>query len=161
MTITAPNTPAIADAIVAYVQALTYPDTTPVYAYVQLEGIKDVTDYVGANKACAEVYGNDDDSQHHAFNGVVCDEQSWYILSLCSLDSPATSRQIYAIRDALVLPFQTHATLGNAGSVYQAQIKEGSGKFLRIYRNGQEYRAHLIEIITKQLWQVPYPGVIS
>jgi len=156
-----PNTPAIGDAIVSYVQAITYPDTTPVYTYVQLEGIKDVTDYVGGSKACAEVYGNDDASEHHAFNGVICDEQSWYILSLCSLDTAQTARQIYAIRDALVQPFQKHATLGDVGSVYDARIKSGSGKFLRVYRNGQEYRAHLIEITTKQLWQVPFPGVTA
>lgn len=159
--IAAPNTPAIGDAIVAYVQALTYPDTTAVYTHVQLEGIKDVTDYVGGSKACAEVYGNDDTSDRHAFNGVICDEQSWYILSLCSLDNPQSSRQIYAVRDALVFPFQQHATLGDVGSVYDARIKSGSGKFLRVYRNGQEYRAHLIEITTKQLWQVPFPGVTA
>lgn len=161
MTVTAPNTPAIADAIAAYLQALVYPNSSPVYDYVQVEGIKDITDYITNNQACAEVYGNDDDSQHHAFNGVVCDDQSWYILSLCSLDTPQQARQIYAIRDALVQPFQQHATLGDVGSVYQAQIKENSGKFLRVYRNGIECRAHLIEITTKQLWQVPYPGVVS
>jgi hypothetical protein len=160
---TAPNTPAIGDAIVAYLAALTYPDTTSVYKLAQLEAIKDVTDLVAGGGACVEVYGDSDSSTHHAFNGRIRDEQSWFILSMCSMDTPLLARQVYAVRDALVQPFQEHATLGNAGgTVFHSELKPNSGKFLRIMRNGQELRAHLIELFTKQEWQVlTPPGVIS
>ena len=159
---TTPNTAAIGDAIVAYLAALTYPNTAPVYNLVQLEAIKDVTTQVAGGYACAEVYGNDDSSIRHAFGGKMRDEQSWFILSMCSLDTPQQARQIYVIRDALVQPFATHATLGNTGSVFHAELKPNSGKFLRIARNGQELRAHLIEVFTMQEWVVPTPpGVIA
>jgi hypothetical protein len=159
---TAPDSLAIANAIAGYLAVLTYPNTTPVYKLAQVEAIKDVTDLVANGGACVEVYGNEDDSQHHNFGGMVWDEQSWFVLSMCSLDSPELAQQIYAVRDALVQPFQQHATLGNAGNVFHAQIKPGSGKFMRIFRNGQELRAHVIELLTRQQWHVPTPpGVIS
>jgi len=156
---TVPDTLSVGLAITAYLQALTYPGGALVYKIAQLEAIKDVIDFTSSGGACAEVYGNMDDSQHHAFNGRVCDDQSWFVLSMCSLDTPILARQIYLVRDAVVQPFQTHATLGNAGNVFHAQIKPGSGRFYRIFRNGQWLRAHVIEVLTKSIWQVP--GVIS
>jgi hypothetical protein len=157
-----PNTLAIGDAIVSYLATLTYPDTTVVYKLAQLEAIKDIVDLVANGGVCVEVYGNDDDSQHHAFGGKMRDAQSWFILSMCSLDTPQLARQIYSVRDALVQPFQAHATLGNAGSVFHSQIKPNSGKFFRIFRNGKWYRSHIIELLTMQEWVVSTPpGVIA
>lgn len=159
---TTPNTIAIGNAIVAYLAALTYPDTTPVYKLAQLEAIKNVVDLVATGGACVEVYGHEDDSQHHAYGGKIRDPQSWYILSICSLDTPQLAQQIYSVRDALVQPFQQHATLGNAGNVFHSQIKPNSGQFFRIFRNGKWYRSHVIELLTIQEWVVPTPpGVIA
>jgi hypothetical protein len=161
---TAPQTLAVGQAIVAFGIALTYPSSGDVvYAQVALGEIKDVTDVVATGAACLEVYANLDDSQHKAFGGKIKDEQSWFLLSLVSLDNAQTAEeQIYQVRDALVRPFQIHATLGGAGSVYHAQIKPGSGKFTKMFRNGQWLRSHIIEVLTLQEWYVPTPpGVIS
>lgn len=158
-----PDTLSVAQAIVSFAQTLTYPNSSSVYTFVSLGEIKDVTNYVANGGATLEVYGNLDNSQHKGFGGKVYDEQSWFLLSLVSLDnSQVAEQQIYAIRDALVYPFQEHATLGDVGSVYHSQIKSGSGRFMRVPRNGVYYRAHLIEILTRQEWYViTPPGVIS
>lgn len=160
-----PNTLAIANAIVGFCTPLVYPNTaTLVYDLVQLGEIKDITDRVATQgNACLEIYANRDNSQHFTFGGKIRDEQTWWLLSLVNLDNAlAAEQQIYQIRDALVMPFQVHATLGNAGSVYHSQIQPHSGKFLKIMRNGQWLRAHMIEIQTWQEWFVPTPpGVIS
>jgi hypothetical protein len=162
---TAPNTLAIGNAIVSFCQAVTYPNTsTIVYSAVQLGEIKDITDQVAASgTACLEIYANKDNSQHFTFGGKLRDEQTWFLLSLVNLDNALAAEQlIYQVRDALIVPFQVHATLGNAGSVYHSQIQPNSGKFIKIFRNGQWLRAHLIEIQTWQEWFVPTPpGVIS
>lgn len=159
---TAPNTKSIGNQIVSFLSSLTYPDTTTVYQLAQLEEIKDVTDQV-ANGACVEVYGNMDKSERRGFGGRIWDTQSWYILSMCSMDTAALAAKIYDVRDALVQPFQTHATLGTTvQNLFHAQFKDGSGRFLKVMRNGQWLRAHLIELETKQEWIVPTPpGVIS
>jgi hypothetical protein len=159
--LSAPDTLAVADAIVAFARALTYPGGAPVYSVVQLSEIKDITDNVAGGSACLEVYANDDHSKRHAFGGRIRDEQSWYLLSLVNLDdAQAAEQQIIKVRDVLVYPFQEHATLGNAGSVFHAEILPTTGKFLRVFRNGQFLRAHLIEIFTVSEWQV-VPGVIA
>lgn len=159
--LTAPNSLAVGQAIVNFAQALTYSGGASVYALVQLSEVKDVTDVVANGNACLEVYANQDDSQHHAFNGRVRDDQSWFLLSLVGLDNAQSAETlILQVRDALIQPFQTHATLGNAGSVFHSQIKPGSGKFLKVFRNGQFLRAHLIEIKTISEWVVT-PGVVS
>lgn len=158
----APDTLAIGNAIVGFLSALTYSGGALVYKLAQLEAIKDVIDLTSSGGVCAEVYGNLDDSQRRNFGGVIFDEQSWFVLSMCSLDTPTLAQQIYPVRDALVQPFQKHATLGNAGNVFHSQIKPNSGKFFRVFRNGQWLRAHVMELLTKQQWQVPVPpGVIS
>lgn len=158
-----PNTLAVANAIVSYATALTYSGGASVYNAVGLSEIKDVTDVVAGGGACLEVYANTDDSQRHAFGGKIWDEQSWFLLSLVNMDNAASAEAlIYNVRDALVQPFQQHATLGNAGSVFHAQIKPNSGRFLRAQRNGQWLRGHLLEILTKSEWFVPTPpGIIS
>lgn len=162
---TNPDTLAIGNAIVGFCTPLTFPNTsTLVYDIVQLGEIKDITDRVAVQgAACLEVYANRDNSQHFTFGGKIRDEQTWWLLSLVNLDNAnAAEQKIYQIRDALVMPFQIHATLGNAGSVYHSQIQPHSGKFLKIMRNGQWLRAHMIEIQTWQEWFVPTPpGVIS
>ena len=160
---TSPNTLVIAQAIVAYGKALTYTSGALVYSVVQLGEIKDITDQVANGNACLEVYANKDDSQHFTFGGKIRDDQTWFLLSLVSLDdAQRAEEQIYQIRDAIIPPFQVHATLGNAGSIFHSQIRAGSGKFIKIFRNGQWLRAHVIEIMTIQEWFVPTPpGVIS
>lgn len=158
----APQTRAIGNAIVSYLSTLTYPDTTQVYQLAQLEEIKDVINLV-ANGACVEVYGHTDDSDRRGFGGRVWDEQEWFILSMCSIDTAALSAKIYDVRDALVQPFQIHAVLGaQVQNLFHAQFKPHSGQFMRIMRNGQFLRAHLITLVTRQEWQVPIPpGVTS
>lgn len=160
---TAPATHAIGNAIVSYLTNLTYSDgITTVYQLAQLEEIKDVTDQV-ANGACGEVYGNLDGSERRGFGGRMWDSQTWYILSMVSLDTAASAATIYDVRDALVQPFQQHALLGTqVPNLFHAQLKENSGRFLKVLRNGQWLRGHLIELETRQEWQVPIPpGVIS
>jgi hypothetical protein len=151
-----PNTLAIGNAIVTYMSALTYPGTnTVVYTLAQLEAIKDVVDLVANGGVCCEVYGDKDSSQRRGFGGRIWDPQTWFILSLCALDTSTHAQQIYNVRDALVVPFQTHATLGaQVSNLFHAQLIEGSGKFFRVQRSGQWLRAHLIELETRQEWQV-------
>lgn len=158
-----PNTLSVAQAIMGFGQALAYTNGSLVYSQVSLGETKDITSYLVNSGAVLEVYGNLDNSQHKAFGGKVTDEQTWYLLSLVSLDdAQAAEEQIYAIRDALVVPFQTHATLGGVGSVYHAQIRSGGGRFGKIVRNQQWVRSHLIEVLTRQEWFVETPpGVIS
>lgn len=160
-----PNTLAIGNAIVDFAAALTYSNSSPVYVSTQLSEYKDLTDLIaGSGTACLEVYANLDNSQHKGFGGKVTDEQTWFLLSIVSLDNAQLAEQtIYNVRDALVVPFQTHATLGNAGSVYHAQIRPGSSnKFFKIFRNGAWYRSHVLEVLSRQEWLViTPPGVIS
>jgi|SRR5579859_547606 len=160
---TTPDTLSVAQAIVSYGQGLVDNNNIQIYAQVQMGEIRDVTNVLLAGNACLEIYANQDDSQHFAFGGKIRDEQTWFLLSLVSLDdAQAAEIHIYQIRDALVRPFQIHATLGAIGSVYHAQIKANSGKFIKIFRNGQWFRAHLIEVMTRQEWYVPTPpGVIA
>jgi len=136
--------------------------TNQSFAQVQIEEIKDVTNLVANSGACLEIYGASDDSQHAYFGGRIRDEQSFILMALVSKDTPTYAQQIYVIRDALVAPFQTHATLGNAGSVFHAQIKPRTGMYLDVRRNEQWLRGFRIQLLTMQEWQVPMPpGVIS
>ena len=159
---TSPNTKAIGNAIVGFLQALTYSSTAAVYTAVQLEEFKDLTTLVQGNGVCAEVYGNTDTSERRGFGGRIWDTQRWYILSICSLDTAAQSAQIYDVRDQLVQPFQQHAQLNNVVSnLFHSELQPNM-RFLRIVRNGVFYRAHLAELETRQEWTVPIPpGVIS
>lgn len=149
------NTGIIGDAIVSFLATLTYPGTsTMVYDQAQLEAIKDVVDQTANGGVCVEVYGDQDTSERRGFGGRIRDEQSWFILSLCSLDSPALARKIYDVRDALVYPFQQHATLGTSVfNLFHAQLQPNM-KFFRVQRNGVWLRAHLAQLTTKQEWQV-------
>lgn len=151
-----PNTLAIGQAIAIFCAALTYPSTNPVYTKTQIGAIKDIIEVTSTSSlACLEIYAHKDDSLHHAFNGKIIDTQTWYLLSLVNMDDSQTAEQtIYNTRDALVVPFQTHATLSNAGSVYNSQIKTNSSQFVRLFRNGQWYRGHILELETQQEWNV-------
>lgn len=148
-----PNTLAVAQALVSFAEALTI-GGSPAYTKVSLGEIKDVIDPTANGGACLEIYGNSDDSQHTAFGGGIWDEQSFDLLSLCSLDNAQSAEElIYACRDALVVPIQQHYALGNAGNVFFSRIKQGSGKFTYVDRNGQWLRAHLIEVYVLSQWQ--------
>ncbi len=157
----APNTPAILTAIQGYMQALTW-GTNQSFSQVAIEEIKDVTNLVANGGACLEIYGAQDDSQHFTFGGKIRDEQTFLLMALVSKDTPAYAQQIYVIRDALVIPFQVHATLGNAGTVFHSQIKPSSGVYLDVRRNEQWLRGYKVMVKTKSEWFVPTPpGVIS
>lgn len=161
--LSAPQTHAIGTAIVTYLAGLTYSDgITKVYALTQLEAIKNVINAVSNGNACAEVYCETDMSERRGFGGRVWDHQKWYILSMCSIDSPATASQIYDIRDALVQPFQVHAQLGNlVSNLFHSQLQDNM-RFGRIQRNGQFLRMHLAILETRQEWLTPTPpGVIA
>jgi hypothetical protein len=149
------NTEAIGDQVVSFLTALTYPSTsTIVYAQAQLEAIKDVIDLTANGSICVEVYGDQDTSERRGFGGRIWDEQTWLILSLCSLDTPVLAKQIYSVRDALVFPFQQHATLGTAVfNLFHSQLNNNM-KFGRVFRNGTWLRSHLAVLTTKQEWQV-------
>lgn len=166
----ASNTLAVANALVGYLQAATYPNTsTPVYSSfvaptgatipgVQLGEFKDyIADLTANGAACCEVYGNQDDSELHAFGGNMWDTQTFYILSLVSLDNANQAEQaIFKVRDAIIVPFTQHVQLGGAGNVWDARYKPKSGKFIKIPRDGKHwYRAHVFEIIVKSEWYVP------
>jgi len=155
-----PNTDAIETTIVGYLQALAYPDTSLVYTLAQAEAIKDVVDLVANGGACCEVYADLDTSDRRGFGGRVWDIQTWFILSLCAKDTPAHARQIYKVRDALVQPFQEHATLGGTVSnLFQSELQPNM-KFFQVLRSGQWLRAHLAILQTKSEWQVS-GGIIS
>ncbi len=155
-----PNTPAILDAIQGYMSALTW-GSGQSFALAQIEEIKDITNLVANGGACLEIYGTDDDSQHKTFGGYVTDEQDWMLLALVSKDTALYARQIYAIRDAIVQPIMKHATIGNAGNVYHAQIRPKSGAYLDVRRDEQWLRGYRVKIMTRSEWVVPPPGVIS
>lgn len=158
---TAPDSLAIGNQIVNYLSNLTYPGTsTLVYDLAQLESIKDITDLIANGGVCVEVYGNTDTSERRGFGGRIWDTQSFYILSMCSMDTPTLAQQIYNVRDALVIPFQTHATLGTqVFNLFQSALKPNM-KFLRIMRDGQFLRSHLAELEVKQEWFIP-GGIVS
>ena|SRR5258708_2414017 len=152
---TSRNTLAIGQAIISYMAALTYPNTsTTVYTLAQLEAVKDVIDLTANGGVCCEVYGDLDTSERRGFGGRIWDTQSWFILSLCALDTPAHAQQIYPVSDALVYPFQQHATLGGqVSNLFHSQLQPNM-KFFRVQRSGQWLRAHLAILDTKQEWQV-------
>lgn len=155
-----PNTLATGQQIVSLLGSLTNPDTTPLYKLVQLESIKDVTDLVAGGGVCCEVYGDQDTSDRRRFGGVIYDIQSWFILSICSMETPQLAQQIYTVRDLMVVPFQQHAQLaGTPLNVWFSGLKDNM-KFFRIQRNGQWLRAHLAELETRQQWNVS-GGIIS
>jgi hypothetical protein len=158
-----PNTPstlAVGQQIVSMLQALTNPDTTPVYTNVSLEATKDITDFTVNGGVCCEVYGDTDTSDRRRFGGVIYDVQTWFILSICALDTPQHAQQIYNARDALVVPMQQHAQLGGVpNNVWFSELQPNM-KFFRIQRSGQWYRAHLAQLETRQQWNVS-GGVIS
>lgn len=153
---TAPNTLAVAQAIAGYMSTLTYSNSTPVYSAVQIGEFKDVIDKVANGAACLEIYGGSDDSQPLAFGGTRQDTQSFYLLSMVSLDdAQAAEELIYAVRDALVVPLSTHIRLGDTtGVIFLSGFKPNSGKFLDVPRNGQYLRAHIIELLVSSQWQV-------
>jgi hypothetical protein len=152
----APDTMAVANAIKGYMEALTYTGGAPVYSAVQIGEFKDVLDKVANGAACLEIYGGSDDSQPLAFGGPRQDTQSFYLLSMVSLDdAQAAEELIYAVRDALVVPLSTHIRLGDTtGVIILSGFKPGSGKFLDVPRNGQYLRAHVIELLVTSQWQV-------
>ncbi len=157
--VTQPDTKAIGNAIVTYLTGLAYGSGTVQLA--QLEEIKDVTDLV-ANGACIEVYGNKDGSERRGFGGRIWDSQTWFLLSLVSLDKPAQAATIYDVRDAIVQAFQPHATLGDQVlNVFHAQLVENSMRFLKVFRNSQWLRGHLAELETRQEWTVPIPPGVT
>jgi len=155
------NTLLLGQQIASYMSALVYPGTsTVVYTLAQLESIKDVIDLTASGGVCCEVYGDTDDSERKGFGGRIWDCQTWFVLSLCALDTPAHAQQIYNVRDAVILSFQTHAVLGGSVSnLFQSQLKP-NGKFFRVQRSGQWLRAYLCVLETKQEWQVQ-GGVVS
>jgi hypothetical protein len=158
---TAPNTKAIGNAIVTFLAALTYPDTTAVYSYTQLETINDVATRVSDGGVIVEVCCSEDSSTRRG-GGRLWDIQKWLILSMCSLETPTLTTKIYDARDALVQPFQIHAQLSNVVSnLFHSQLSDNM-QFLRVPRNGQFFRGHLAILETRQEWVVPTPpGVIS
>jgi hypothetical protein len=153
---TAPDTLAVAQAIAGYMEALTYTGGAPVYKMVQVGEIKDVTDQVVNGAACLEIYGGSDDSQPLAFGGPRQDPQSFFLLSMVSLDDAQSAEaSIFAVRDALVVPLSTHIRLGDTtGVIILSGFKPHSGKFLDVPRNGQYLRAHVIELLVTSQWQV-------
>lgn len=158
---TTPNTLGVGNGIVSFLTSLTYSDgVTLVYSLAQLESIKDVTDRITSGGVCIEVYGDTDICERRGFGGRIWDHQNWFLLSLCSEDSPANAEQIYKARDALVQPFTQHAQLNNVVSnLFKSRLKEQM-KFMRMLRNGQWMRAHLAELETWTEWVVQ-GGIIS
>jgi len=152
------QTRALGQTIANYAAALTKPDTTHVYTLCQLELINDVLAQINDGGAVLEVYGNLDGEERHGFGGAgrMRAVQSWYLLSMCSLETPALASYIYDVSDYLMVPFETHILLGNATmGIYQAQLKENSGRFYRVQRNGVWLKAHLCEIETQSEWAIP------
>lgn len=149
------STKATGQAIANYLAALTYSGGGAVYTLAQLEQINNVVSQIQtAPGACAEVYCNLDANCTKTFGGGKWDEQTWLILSMTSLDTPATAAQIYDVRDALVSAIANHTVLGGTiPGLFFAQWKQPeSGRFLRIKRNEQEVQAHIIELETKVAW---------
>lgn len=151
----APATRATGAALVTAMAGLTYPSGGGnVYTFTQLEQVFDISDYIANGGACGEVYCNTDASLTATFGGGKWDVQTWYILSMTSLDTPLTAASIYDVRDALVGNLSAQLTLGGSiPGLFFAQWKgPESGRFLRIERNGQEVQAHAIEMLTRIAW---------
>ncbi len=147
------STKALGQAIANYGAALVIPNTsTAVYRVAQLELINDVLSQINDGGAVLEVYGNLDGEERHGFGGAgrMRAVQTWYLLSMCSLETPALASYIYDVSDYLMVPFETHVVLGNPTTgIYQAQLKPNSGRFYRVQRNGVWLKAHLCEIETR------------
>lgn len=153
---TQPSSKATGQAIVTFLQNLNYPSTsTPVYQMVQLEAIKDVLAITSGGGVCAEVYGYVGSSDHKAFGGVMWKEQTWHVLSLCSLDTPLLAQQIYDVSDTVEALIGSRFELGGSiDGLFQASFVANSGRHTRIQRNGQYVRAYLVEVLTRQQYQV-------
>jgi hypothetical protein len=159
-----PATNAAADGIVTLLQGATFSDgVTPVYPTpvstqyptggVQKGEFKDITDLIANYGAVAEVYGNTDDSFRYATGGVNHDEQTFFVLSIASLDNGnAAETLIFNIRDAVVPIFVKHAMLNVGGIIFKAGFKRGSGRWMRTYRNGVWYRSYLFSVEVKGQW---------
>lgn len=158
---TSANTLAIGNQIVSFLSSLTYPGTnTPVYTLATLEAQKDILDNIANGGICAEVYGDSSLSERRGFGGRIWDTQTWFILSLCSLDNPEYAAQIYNVHDALTGIFQQHATLGTSVSnLFHSQL-DPNIKFGRTLKDRTWVRSHLAVLTTKQEWQVS-GGIIS
>ena len=163
-----PDSVSVINALVAYLQGITYPSTAPVYVPsittlngslqgVQAGEFKDVTDFLIPNTANAicEVYANSEHSHRQAFGGRIRDEQAWFILSIVDMTNANLAEiTILQVRDAAIQPFHQHATLNQAGNVISIMLKPNSGKFLKIPRNGKYYRAFVFEVETISEWAV-------
>ena len=147
---------ATGQAIVTYLQGLINPNTSAaLYNTVQLEAIKDVIALTATGGICAEVYGHTGSSDHKAFGGVMWKEQTWLILSMCSVDTPTLAQQIYDASDLFEALLGTRFQLGATidGLFYSAFVA-GSGKHMRLDRNGQYLRAYQVEVLTRQQYTV-------
>lgn len=160
-----PSTNALADAIAAYLQNMVYSGTsTPVYSHVQKGRKKDVSDLVPPNgtNVIAEVYGNLDDSQRHTLGGKMRDTQSFFVLSIVDMtDGNVAETLIMNVRDAIMPTFAQHVQLGGAGNALVAKYKQGSGRFLPVFRSAKDYRAHLMELLVVSDWNASPSGFTS
>lgn len=169
MSLFQPDSIDVANAIVAYLQGITYVSNgLPVYvpsittpngnlAGVQLGEFKDVTDFLppGGTNAICEVYANADNSHRQVFGGRVRDEQAWFVLSIVDMTNGNLAEiTILNVRDAAIQPFHQHATLNQAGNDISTALKPNSGKYLRVPRNGKYYRAYVFEVETVSEWAV-------
>lgn len=165
----APDSLATIDAIVAYLQAATLTDgVTLVYApltnalgqsvaSVQEGRFRDIGDYLpdGATNAICEVWPADDDNELYGFGGATRDNQTYLIMSICSMsNAKAAVRQILTVRDAIIPIFRQHVTLNATGNVIKATFKPQSGKFTPVYRGKKEYMGYGFELATEAQWQV-------
>src|SRR6266700_245269 len=103
------STKALGQAIANYGAALLIPNTsTAVYRVAQLELINDVLGQVSDGGAVLEVYGNLDGEERHGFGGAgrMRAIQTWYLLSMCSLETAALASYIYDVSDYLMVPLK-------------------------------------------------------
>ncbi len=146
-----PNTKLIAQAIATFLAGITYPGTTSkVYAATSMGEIKDVIDVL----PCGEVYGNRDNSKRYS-GSKMHDHQSFFVVSIVDLTSSATAEaQVFDIRDAIMPWFAQHVQLGGLSNVLKAEYLQDSGRFTRIVRNEEWFRAHVMELAVTQTWTV-------
>ena len=153
----APDTPDIATALVAYLEAVTL-NSNPLYVSggVNLGQFKDLSALLPANgtNVAAEVHGAADISQRYTTGGRVKDHTTFTMLSLVDMTTESSAwTLIYQVRDAIIPYVMQHSQLASTGNVLIAKLVSG-GKYLKANRGGKWFLGYMYDLEVTSEWTV-------
>lgn len=149
MTVTAPNTIGVAEAIQSLAQGLSITPIGGISAYntVSIGAKKDVVDIL----PLLEITGSDDETERESMNAVggevdIQDDQFFLLTTIVDYSDSETAEQlIFALRDALTQKLHSSAHLGGLDGVIGVFV-DNRGKYGYINRQGVWYRIHQIRV---------------